>query len=315
MNMFKEFLNKILIFYLPVKADYWNSISRCNIKSKPSEVGDYYLDFLSKAFYPDEFDINNVPLYKYKGNLIYHPIVISQYALGLFEQIKSDKKSIDKFVIQADWLVNNGVVIDKGIYWYINIPIYEYEINKSWISAMAQGEAISVLTRAYSLTQNKKYLLTAGSALVPFTNDVSNNGVVNQFKNIKIFEEYPSKKPSVVLNGFIFSLFGLYDLMLLNIDEAKELFCQGIRSVTKLLPYFDINYWTNYDLYEGSPNNPASYTYHMIHVEQLKTLYILTGDEMFLKYAGKWEAYSKNFCFKSKALIKKIVNKNYKFYD
>ncbi|MCX6149035.1 MAG: D-glucuronyl C5-epimerase family protein [Ignavibacteriales bacterium] len=279
--------------------------------AKPISIGNYYLDFKSKSIYPGKFDSHNIPLYKYEESYIYHPIVISQYALGLYERITENNGELKKFLTQADWLLNNCVRIDQGVYWYLNIQVKEYEITQPWISAMAQGEAISVLTRAFILTQDNKYLDYAKFALVPFYNETSNNGVLSEFNGIKIFEEYPSTKPIVVLNGFIFSLFGLYDLALLNITDAKELFLQGINSIVNLLPSFDINYWTNYDLCKNSPNNPASYTYHMIHIEQLKVLYILTGNKIFLEYALKWQTYSEKFYYKTKALLKKLQQKKF----
>ena len=82
----KNYLNKIFVFYFPGKAGYWNSITPCCITEKPQQLGRYYLDFSSKADYPDNFSAAGIPQYSFRGQpYIEHPIPIAQYALGLYE--------------------------------------------------------------------------------------------------------------------------------------------------------------------------------------------------------------------------------------
>ena len=50
-----NYINKVLVFYYPEKAGYWNSITKCWTTEKPIELGKYYLDFSSKADYPEKF--------------------------------------------------------------------------------------------------------------------------------------------------------------------------------------------------------------------------------------------------------------------
>ncbi len=106
---------------------------------------------------------------------------------------------------------------------------------------MAQGEAISVLTRAHLLTGKLNYLHIVKKALAIFEHSTAEGGIVNKFKTYPVFEEYPSPtKPVVVLNGFIFSLFGLYDLLIATGDErANELFIRGIDSLLNILDLYD----------------------------------------------------------------------------
>lgn len=297
---FSQLLNKSIVFFYPQKADYWNTITPCNIASKPCKLNKYYLNFESKAKYPDRFDANKIPLYWYRNDYIYHPIVIAQYALGLFEAGKNND-----FLLQADWFVKNGVETRCGLIWEIGIDVHEYKIKAPWISAMAQGEAISVLTRAYLISNNEKYLTSALAALIPFTQHIDEGGVLNEFAGSKVYEEYPAEKPTAVLNGFIFSLFGLYDLVLLGNSVASELFEQGINSLKTILPFYDMEYWSSYDLYSYPQYFPSTYTYHIIHAEQLKAMYILTGVEIFNHFAVKWNEYSKSYYNKSKVLITK----------
>jgi len=66
------------------------------------------------------------------------------------------------------------------------------------------------------------------------------------------YEEYPTSPPSFVLNGFIYSLLGLYDLKAIapyNYSiEANLLYEQGIKSLKKMLLLFDTGSGTSYDL-------------------------------------------------------------------
>jgi hypothetical protein len=312
-----NYINKVLVFYNPEKAGYWNSITKCCIKDRPLELGEYYLDFSSKAAYPNKFSADGIPLFTYGSYLdVEQPVVIAQYALGLGSLLAKDnfdnKELGNKFINAANWFVQNKEQFKDGVGWYIKILHPHYGLNAPWISAMAQGEAISVLTRAAKITKNELYEKIAMDALVPFEYKVEEGGIVNYFKSIPVYEEAPSTpKTMAVLNGFIFSLFGLYDLYLLNKNiKAYSLFTNGVEALLKLLPYYDFNTWTNYFLYEYPKKYYSSYTYHVLVTEQLKALYILTGEQLFNQYAKKWEGYSKSFVKKNVALFQKIFFSN-----
>lgn len=314
---FKTYINKVLVFYYPEKAGYWNSITKCSIVDKPEELGQYYLDFSTKANYPGKFSDDGIPLFTYLNQPnLEQPVVIAQYALGLSSLLAEsnfyDKELENKFINVANWFVKNNEQIKDGVGWSIKILHPHYGLNVPWISAMAQGEAISVLTRAAKITKNDLYEKIAVDALIPFEYDVKDGGVVNYFKSIPVYEEAPTKhKPMAVLNGFIFSLFGLYDLYLLNNDaKAHSLFNKGIESLLKLLPYYSFNSWSNYFLYEYPKKYYSSYTYHVLVTEQLKVLYILTGEPLLNDYAKKWDDYSKSFVKKNIALFQKLFFSN-----
>lgn len=308
---YNEILSSLSIYYKKDSGNYFDSITHCHINEVPHQLGKYYLDFSSKAYYSGNFDEDGIPLYQD----YYHPIVISQYAFGLYELIFknnfSDVNLIKKFLKQADWLVNNSVKVNGKITWLVNKKILDYGLDKPFSSGLAQGEAISVLLRAYSINNNQIYFDCAEKALQIFEMDVKDGGIKNVFKNNPIYEEYPSPKPNFVLNGFIFSLFGLYDFILFNKNsKATELFEQGIKTLENLLSLFDTGYWSQYNLFFYPEKYLASAKYHIIHIEQLKALNILTDKKIFLEYSNKWNNYSNSFIIKTYALIKKIMKKN-----
>jgi hypothetical protein len=314
---FKTYINKVLVFYYPEKAGYWNSITKCSIVEKPLELGNYYLDFSSKANYPGNFNKQGIPLYSYRTQAsLEQPIVIAQYALGLFSVLQRrsfcDDQLKAEFLNVADWFVKNGEIFNNGVVWKIPHLYPQYGLDSPWISAMAQGEVISVLTRAFKLVNKPVYQIVANNALEPFKFNVSDGGIKTLFMNQVVFEEFPSKnKAMAVLNGHIFALFGLYDLWLSNKNEdAKLLFDKGVESIIKLLPIYDCNNWSNYFLYEYPKKYYSSYTYHVLVTEQLKVLYILTDEPLLNDYAKKWDDYSKSFVKKNIALFQKLFFSN-----
>lgn len=313
MIKYEHFINKVLVFLNPEKATYWHTITRNTLAEKPKALGRYYLNFESKLNYPEKMDPKGIPLYKiYDDPYFYHPIVICQYALGIFEHLYQSDFSIQKlkedFFTQVDWLVQNAEDNGIGKVWYVGYNIPEYGLYKPWYSALAQAEAVSVLTRAYLLTNNQMYLDLAENAIKPFKVLVEKGGLLNYFNSIPIYEEYPSPKRAVgAFCGFMFVLFGLHDLILANNNQlAKELFDQGLNSLKKLLPIYDIGYWSRYYIFDYPNKYAASFTYHSLQYEQLKAYYFLTDENIFLEYSKKWESYSKNPIDKTRALLQKV---------
>lgn len=311
------FWNKVKVFINPDQASYWHSITRCAIDKKTETVGRYYLNFESKLDYPEKIDDKGIPLWRTNNEpYFYHPIVIAQYALGIYEHLYqnnfNDSKLKEKFFNQVNWLKENYTEIENGKVWlvYYDIPIYK--MIKPWFSALAQGEVISVLTRACLLNKDENLLEICEDAIKPFFVDVKKGGLVNYFQGIPVYEEYPSNYKTVaVLNGFMFSLFGLYDLFLLTKSKkAESLFIQGIESIKKLLPFYDTGYWARYYLFDYPKEYVASFTYISIMFEQLKVLYFLTGEKIFDDYSSRWKKYSENNIYKMRALFKKIFYAN-----
>ncbi len=304
---------KILEFYFPFLASYWDTITPCQINDKVLVLGRYYMDFRSKYYYPGRFSRGGIPLYQVSPGIeIFHPTTICQYALGVFDFLLdgnyTNEELIQRYFAQVNWLVEHKKKLTHGYGWYLNLDIPEYKLKAPWISAMTQGEAISILCRAYLLSKDISYLDCAESALGPFKYHVGEGGLLNFFKGVRIFEEYPSQKPNVVLNGYIFAVFGLYDLFLTNSNPiAERLYNISIESLSKIINYFDLNYWSQYSLYYYPNLFPASYAYHNIQIEQMKALYFISGNEIFNDYSNKWKNYNSNFLYKNKALLKKII--------
>lgn len=119
---------------------------------------------------------------------------------------------------------------------------------------MGQGHAISLLARAYYHSNgDAKYLRAALNGLKPFRIPSRQGGVFAKFMGkYDWYEEYPTTPASFVLNGFIYSLLGLYDLNATapkNLShQAGHLFEQGMISLKKMLLMYDTGSGSIYDL-------------------------------------------------------------------
>lgn len=180
-------------------------------------------------------------------------------------------------------------------------------LKPGWYSAMAQGQAISVLSRAYKLTNDYKYLKSALMATKPYTIPSSEGGVLAKFLDVfPWYEEYPTTPGSFVLNGFIFSLIGLYDLKCTagpeEGREAARLFHDGMTSLKHMLHLYDTGSGSTYDLrhvtVQKAPNL-ARWGYHSTHIAQLQLLSSIDSDPILRTTLDRWIGYTQGKKYKS----------------
>ena len=165
----------------------------------------------------------------------YTPVTIAHYGFARLWQYYLMRQPLDRllFIKCADWFVTHQVQSSGAGVWLHNWNEANYKLRKPWVSAMAQGEGIGLLLRAYQLTGDKKYKDCAESALQIFNVSVSEGGVkIEKDSGMIWFEEYPSSPSSCVLNGFIFSLLGIFDhYRLTGSNYSKTLWLKGVKSL------------------------------------------------------------------------------------
>lgn len=174
--------------------------------------------------------------------------------------------------------------------------IYDYDLSfygpkAPWISAMAQGEAISLLLRWQQIEPDEKLAELCQAAVRVFFHPVAAGGVASAFPDgSPIFEEYPTDPPSQVLNGHMFALLGLHDFVQYFEDTAAaRLFNAAIAGLERNLRLYDTGYWNYYDLHPT--RRLASPMYIRVHVRLLQALYDITQSRHFLQVAQKWQRY------------------------
>jgi heparosan-N-sulfate-glucuronate 5-epimerase len=254
------------------------------------------------------FDSQGMPFVEYGIVASYNPVTIAAFGLLAYNRFEKSGKPGDRdsFLKMADWLVAHQDV-RYGCWYYDFDFVYltlDETISKPWISGMGQGLAISVMTRAYFLTKDPKFVRVAERALLPFHKDVETGGIKRAFfpttdiagtSELVFYEEYPTKRtPSFTLNGFMFALVGLCDLADLMNEDAGSLFRQGLQTLKTVLPLYDLGDGSSYDLgHLTHPPNKAHRDagYHLIHITLLNALGTVTGDQILLGYRDHWNSY------------------------
>jgi hypothetical protein len=255
-----------------------------------------------------EMDRAGIPYVSYREGTTYNATTISLYGLLAYNRYlkKDSPESRAEFLKFAQWLVIHQNH-ECGC-WYHELDTTYVALDETlrhpWPSAMTQGLAISVLTRAYHLTQDKSFLNAANQALPLFKRPVEQGGVRRDFTvlpaspssdSLPYFEEYPTKpSPSFTLNGFLYSLVGLYDLSQAGNAEAEELFRNGTKTVSVCLPFYDLGDGSSYDLVHLTRPPREVHrdrSYHFVHITMLNAVGTAAGDGNLLWYRDKWNSY------------------------
>lgn len=230
-------------------------------------------------------------------------VALTFHGTGCVDNITlSSSQHIAQFYDAARWLVNHQDSKTGGWPNAVRRRLSSgmLDLEPGWYSAMGQGHAISVLARAYHHSGgDPQYLQAAVAGLKPFRVSSQNGGVLAMFLNqLPWYEEYPTQPSSFVLNGFIYSLLGLYDLQTVAPSdvaaEAADLFKRGMRSLKTLLPLFDTGFGSVYDLRHftlGTAPNLARWDYHATHVNQLLLLATIDSDTILAETADRWAGY------------------------
>ena len=261
-----------------------------------------YYDYQEKHFKyykKAEYDEKDIILTEVDNELIYQPANISYYGLRLYSRYiqKGNAKDYELAKKQADYLVETQNKENGGFY-------HEYEqdvkgtritLEEPWISSCTQGEALSFLSRMYSVSKEEKYKEACELALIPFTKKLSENGLCAKFLGYDFYEEFPTENPNYFLGGFLYSLLGLYDCYtIIGNEKAKELYDVGIKTLEICLPYYDYNGISLFNLsFMNNDRNVKVYNqeYHRNYIALLKTLNQKENKEVFKYFVEKWEKY------------------------
>ena len=158
-----------------------------------------------------------------------------------------------------NWILEN--IDDKGTYYHkFTFPFYP--MKKGWVGGLAQGLTLSALVAHGYIDEAQKVL----SALKLHC---YNGTCINEYPKVEI------------LNGWIYALFGVYDI------DDKAFFDKNIELLKKRLPSYNLKYmWSKYDSYT---HYPATEFYHVVHLKQMRALFELTYEDIFLDYYNMWK--------------------------
>lgn len=223
------------------------------------------------------------------GRLVPDPIGVIQGGLTLHDQLLDDPtQSVREKIFrdQLDWLVDSAIWLPDSIpVWPCYWEAGEYGLKGPWLSAMTQGQALSVLTRGASYFHEPSYLRLAGRVLasledpsLPITRRTPEGEI--------LFEEFPSSPPSLVLNGALCTWLGIWDYWRATGDpEARDLAMRTLEAMDRRVYQYEIGDWTRYDLIKTRPVSPV---YQELHAGLAEAIHSITGEASWGDRARRW---------------------------
>lgn len=288
-----ETLSKIALYLRPGKR-YWHAVS------DPQRLADplaYPIDFGPRLHdgHFHHFDDAGVPLRITRAGALHNYTRICGWALAHWSTRHSGvfpQSHADAFLTAADYILDTAIRSGSEIQLRAEV-LGAGHIGP--ISAMSQGQAMSVLVRAHILTGETRYLDGAAACLGPFRRSVSQDGVVGSMAGVHHpwFEEDTREPSRHILNGMVFALWGLHDLGYHQDHvEAGELYDAGILALAAAIDRYDTGRWSTYDAPDEMRPYIASMRYHDLHIAQLEALAVHHAE--FRAYADRFRAHAQS---------------------
>ena len=249
-------------------------------------------------------DVHGVAIHTRDGERNYHPVILAQETLRMLDgyRISGDGRYLDRARLHGYKLLELAVEHEGALFfpYMFDFPLGQLRgrvMRAPWYSAMAQGQALSAFVRLCRVTEDSAYLRGAHRTFQSFTmlRDAQDAAApwiayVDEAGYLWL-EEYPQREEPVnMLNGFNYSIFGLYDYHQLAAGiESGALLVAALTTVAHHTDeYRNPGYLSAYYRGRGS----TSVKYHRRHVIQLKQLYLMTRDQRFLDAS---EAFARDY--------------------
>lgn len=280
----------------------------------PKESLHYYL--YSEKLSWDVMSLDPAGIPRARGRLVgevYKPAFIAWWGLvnlGHFLRHK-DEASRNAFLNQLDWLESHAVTrADGAVVWPNPFDCLHGAtfLKAPWISAYDQGMVISALVRGYRMTGRPHLLELLQAASQVFGLDVQHNGVRVSVGSHALYTELPGGPVPVILDGFLTSLLGLYDLFVETGDRAVEqLFREGVEGLKYMLPSWDYrDKWSWY----GARAYLCPPSYHCLNRALLEVLARLCSDPDLARYAEHWDPRRLSVLGRAQIFLGFVLTKN-----
>lgn len=286
-------------------SGYWSSPQRPGENFQVGELEGYFNDLRHKADWDGRTTEEGIPIQgPSEDESFIFPITVFQKALGHWDHSYEQRPEhhLSEFRTIARWAVDNQDDSGGWPCW-----VSGEEVMNPY-SSMAQGQAASVLSRAYDLTGDPVLKKSAEDAIELMLKDIEDGGTARRKDGHLYLEEYPRRSDRTVLNGWIFSIYGLYDYLISNENHRfRQALYETVESLSRNLDRFDKGYWSHYDL-EG---NTALPFYHDLHVNQLSVLQRTFSEHSnaFKRMADQWEAHQERRLNLLRATLDKAIEK------
>jgi hypothetical protein len=132
-----------------------------------------------------------------------------------------------------------------------------------WVSALAQGTGLQAIARSAAKLGRMEELLPQIQAGLRLFEQAPPTGVRVQTADGIHYAQYSFWPDLRILNGFVQSLVGLYDVARITGDpRAAQLFADGDATARKEVPTFDTGAWSYYS--RGAITRESDLSYHLL---------------------------------------------------
>jgi hypothetical protein len=231
-----------------------------------------------------------------------NPVSILQIGLAAWQ---SPTLSSAVFDLVVEWAIEELTQSKTPLAYYWDMP-HTYELKAPWQSSMAFGQALSLLARASDQS-------SVQDAMVQAVKCLDGASIAARTDEGTVFQEYPTFPPAYVLNGWIWTLWGLHDAALVISDElwrskAHERWVAGVKTLERRISLYEVgNGWSRYDLYPHRIRHWASPFYHRLHIAQLQATSILADSPELASWAERFGAGDRRAMTRCRAVCAKVL--------
>jgi hypothetical protein len=191
---------------------------------------------------------------------------------------KGSKRNNARNTVLLDELLSVAVPRGGGLAW-------EYYFtfdggSPPWVSGLAQGTGLQAIARSAAKLGRMPELLPKIQAGLSLFEQAPPTGVRVQTEDGVEYAQYSFWPSLQILNGFIQSLVGLFDVAQITGDpRAAQLFADGDRTARKAVPTFDTGAWSYYS--RGAITRESDLSYHTLLRDFLTGLCDRTGAPVY----------------------------------
>ncbi|MFT4534137.1 MAG: hypothetical protein ACJA1A_001473 [Saprospiraceae bacterium] len=256
--------------------------------------GKYELSYQAEYKSLTYFDFEEAKAF-HKGN---KSITVDLILALVYHDSRSSLESKVELLGMATDVIKQAVDKDNKLSFVIDESYDRFGLSGNYLSAIVQGKAASLFIRCFQNTEDKSWLEMARKSLNHYNVSVKDGGIKRPLAfDMNWMEEYPSERPSMVLNGYLFWLIGLGEYCAVTNDSKYlEVFENHLKSAINWMPAYKLKRGLLYSMYRW---NHCNVHYLSILKYQFEHLYQLSNVELFREYAihcdtnTNWKVFTK----------------------
>jgi hypothetical protein len=251
-----------------------------------------------------EFDNDGLPYARLSEGTEYNPLVIARYAIRMWSiaSLTGNAQAAARAWQVFPALFKSGR--ESAVWGRSADPL---KMSGQFPSSIVQGAVLSALTRFWSETRDAELRALIISAAERMVTPVCKQGALDGLVEGPFLEEFPSR--SHVLNGCLYGLFGLYDVIDSGCSDRFQSVSDAVENtVLRALPRFTTgDGWSRYalDVFGHAPL--ASAHYHRSHIDLLTVLALRTGSTTAWRTVKKWDESMRDLAIRTSVACRKSV--------